>query len=501
MSSHTLKLRRIGIDTYTDPVIYMRADCHICRAEGFAARARVKVTLGDQSIIATLNVVRGELLQEDEASLSELAWDLLRATEGQLIHVSHPEPVASDSRLRAKVYGARLDQADMDAIVGDIVGGRYSELHLAAFVTAGAGEGLDQAETIALTRAMMGAGERIQWSYPTVADKHSVGGLPGNRTTPLVVAMVASCGVPIPKTSSRAITSPAGTADTMEVLAPVALDVPAMRRVVEREGGCVVWGGAVRLSPADDMLIRVERPLDFDSDGQLVASVLSKKAAAGATHVVIDMPIGPTAKVRSDEAAQSLSRRLHAVALALGLQLKIESADGTQPIGRGIGPALEARDILSVLQNEPGAPSDLRDRAVRLAGAILELVGAAPAGRGEPTARATLMDGRAWRKFQAICEAQGGMRRPPTAPLCHAIEAGQRGTVVRIDNRRLSRLAKLAGAPRSIAAGIDMHVRLGDLVQRGQPLYTLQAEARGELEYALEYLGRQADIISLESAQ
>lgn len=175
----------------------------------------------------------------------------------------------------------------------------YSDLQLAAFVTATAGDGLDEAETIALTQAMLGAGERIRWDFPLVADKHSVGGLPGNRTTPLVVAMVAACGVPIPKTSSRAITSPAGTADTMEVLAPVDLDVAAMRRVVEKEGGCVVWGGAVRLSPADDVLIRVERPLDFDSEGQLVASVLSKKAAAGSTHVVIDMPVGPTAPTAS----------------------------------------------------------------------------------------------------------------------------------------------------------------------------------------------------------
>jgi thymidine phosphorylase len=447
MNHHTLKLRRLGIDTYTDPVIYMRRDCHVCRAEGFEARTRVRVALGERAIIATLNVVSDALLAPDEAGLSEFAWRGLGASEGAAAHLSHPEPVASESRLRAKVYGARLDAADMQAIVRDVVGGLYSDLHLAAFVTAGAGDRLDEAETVALTRAMVGAGERIRWDYPVVADKHSVGGLPGNRTTPLVVAMVAACGVPIPKTSSRAITSPAGTADTMEMLAPVDLDVPAMRRVVEKEGGCIVWGGAVRLSPADDVLIRVERPLDFDSDGQLVASVLSKKAAAGATHVVIDMPVGPTAKVRSVEAARSLSSRLRAAGTALGLQLRIEQTDGSQPVGRGIGPALEARDLLAVLQGRAEAPRDLRERSLRLAGAVLELAGAVHAGQGA-VAQGALDDGRAWRKFRRSGEAQAHARAAALFPL-----ACRCGELAR-DGRRLRQPPPRApGEARGRAAG------------------------------------------------
>ena len=140
----------------------------------------------------------------------------------------------------------------------------------------------------------------------------------------------------------------------METLAPVELDTAAMRRVVEREGGCIVWGGAATLSPADDMLIRVERPLDLDSEGQLVGSVLSKKKAAGSTHVVIDMPIGPTAKVRSEEAAARLSALLEGVGKAIGLTLRVLTTDGRQPVGRGIGPALEARDVLAVLQGQAG---------------------------------------------------------------------------------------------------------------------------------------------------
>lgn len=492
-----LTLRRLGIDTYQEPVIYMRSDCHVCRAEGFAARSRVLVRLRQREVVATLNVVQTDLLAPGHASLSESAWTMLAAADGDAVEISHPPALRSESALRAKVYGGKLDAEQIASVVRDIAAGLYSDLQLSAFVTACAGNRLDGGETLALTRAMVGVGEQVRWPYPVVADKHSVGGLPGNRTTPLVVAIVAALGVPIPKTSSRAITSPAGTADTMETLAPVALDVAAMRRVVEREGGCVIWGGAVRLSPADDIIIGVERPLDFDSEGQLVASVLSKKSAAGSTHVVLDMPIGPTAKVRDDDAADALEARLVEVGTALGMKIRVIRGDGSQPIGRGIGPALEARDVLSVLQGRPDAPADLRDRAVLLSGHVLELCGRAALGAGIRLASETLDSGAAWRKFQAICEAQGGVRRPPASMCSQAILASHRGRVVGFDNRRLARAAKLAGAPRAPAAGMDLHVRLGDTVEAGQPLFTLHAEAQGELAYALSYVHTTNTIVTV----
>ena len=495
-----LKLRRAGVDTYQEPVVYMHVDCHVCRSEGFEARSRVRLRLNGRQVIATLNVVRNELLALDEAALSEAAWTLLGAREGDEVEITHPEPLASESALRAKVYGTKLAPAQIAGIVRDITAGLYSDLQLAAFVTACAGDRLDFAETLALTRAMVAVGERLEWPYPVLADKHSVGGLPGNRTTPIVVAIVASLGLPMPKTSSRAITSPAGTADAMETLAPVALDVPAMRRVVEREGGCIVWGGAVRLSPADDVIIRVERPLDLDSEGQLVASVLSKKAAAGSTHVVLDMPVGATAKVRTPAAAAALEARLLQVGEALGLHLRIVRGDGSQPIGRGMGPALEAHDVLAVLQNRPQAPSDLRERALALAANVVELCGKAAAGEGERRVREALASGAAWRKFQAICEAQGGMREPPRAPYTHPVLARSSGRVAAFDNRRLAKAAKLAGAPHDAAAGIEVQVRLGDRVEIGQPLFTLHAESPGELAYALSYLRGIGDVVAVVAA-
>ncbi len=492
-----LRLRRLGIDTHQEAVVYMRADCAVCRAEGFSAHARVEVRHASETLIATLHTVAGELLGAGEAGLSEWAWRRLGAREGDSIEVAHAPPLTSLRAVRGKVYGHRLAPESLRTVVADVVAGRYSDVELAAFITACASRDLDLEETVALTRSMVEVGERLEWGATPVADKHCVGGLPGNRTTPIVVAIVAALGVWIPKTSSRAITSPAGTADTMEVLAPVDLDLPAMRRVVEREGGCVVWGGAVRLSPADDVLIRIERALDLDAEAQLVASVISKKVAAGASHLVLDLPVGPTAKVRDAIAANALAERLVDVSRAFGLEARAVVSDGTEPVGHGMGPALEARDVLAVVRGEPQAPADLAERAVALAGEILELAGAAPAGHGRALAREALADGRARAKLEAICEAQGGMREPAIAAHTRDIVAATGGRVEAIDNRRIARLAKLAGAPHAQAAGVVLHARTGTRVEPGATTMTVHAESPGELAYAIDFAEGNPDIVRL----
>jgi thymidine phosphorylase len=494
-----LKVRRIGLYTHDEPVVLMRSDCHVCRSEGLSPRSQVLLTANGSAVIATLYQVDGPMLEPMEAGLSEAAWLRLGLKEGDHIHVRHPPALPSLADVRRRIYGARLDQPAFTGIVNDIVAGRYTEVHTSAFLTACSAYPMDVQEITYLTRAMVEAGDRLAWDAPLTIDKHSVGGLPGNRTTPIVVSVVAALGLVMPKTSSRAITSPAGTADTMETLAPVDLDLPTMRRVVETEGGCIAWGGAIRLSPADDILIRVERVLDVDAEGQLVASVLSKKLAAGSTHVVLDLPVGPTAKVRSEEAARLLSDRLAEVGAAFGLQTRCVLTDGSQPVGRGIGPALEALDVLAVLQAHPAAPQDLKRRACLLAGAALELAGAAPEGQGAGLARAAIDDGRAWAKFQRICEAQGGMRTPPVSTLRRPLTAAASGRLEHINNRKLARLAKLAGAPDAKSAGVEMHVRLGHNISAGQPLVTVHAEAPGELEYALEYAAANADMFEIEA--
>lgn len=492
-----LTFKRLGIHTQHEHFAYMREDCHVCISEGFEALTRIRITNGKKSIVASLNVIRSEILEPGEISLSESAIASLGVKEGETITASHLHPINSLSYVRSKIYGNTLSSEELKEIVQDIVYGNYSNIHLSAFITACAGNRMETEEIISLTQAMIASGQRIKWNGEMIVDKHCIGGLPGNRTTPIVVSIVTAFGLTMPKTSSRAITSPAGTADTMEVMTNVNLTMEQIKKVVEKEGGCIVWGGTAKLSPADDMLIKVEKALDIDSEGQLIASVLSKKVAAGSNHAIIDMPVGETAKLRSIDAANELKVEMEKVAHAISLKLKVVITDGSQPVGRGIGPALEARDILAVLRNEPQAPLDLKERALLLAGEILELSGKVESGDGNDKARELLESGKAYEKFMAICKAQGGFSEPKLAKYQHEIKTEQAGTIAKVDNRRLAKIAKLAGAPDDKESGVDYLTPIGTKVEKGQTLYVIHAQSKGELDYALEYHHSQKDILTI----
>jgi len=476
----------------------MHSECFVCKSEGFQALTQVVVTFNNFSIIATLNIIESNILNSDEASLSESAWKRLGVKEGDCISLSHLKLVTSLRYVRSKIHGNEISAQGFQEIIADIVAGKYSNIHLASFISACARNNLSIKEIIDLTQAMIQTGERLIWDYPIIMDKHSVGGIPGNRTTPIVVAIVAAAGLIIPKTSSRAITSPAGTADTLETMTPVDLSVAKMREVVNKEGGCIVWGGAIRLSPADDVIISVERPLDLDPEGQMIASVLSKKTAAGATRVVIDIPVGPTAKIRSEKTFLKLKEYFIIVGKAVGLDVRVLKADGIQPLGIGIGPALEARDILSILRNEKNLPlENLKNKAIDIAGCLLEFGEKVSSGQGQGLAKKILEDGTAFKKFLAICEAQGGFREPSSAPYTYDIVAAHDGIVTKIDNRNLAMVAKLAGAPHDPTAGIEFFARQGMRVEIGQLLYRIHAEAKGELVYSLDFAHSMPDIIKI----
>ena len=496
----TLTLKYLGINTYKEPIVYMRSDSHICKSEGFDAQTRVRVTLKDASIVATLNTIETNLLRHNEASLSEYAWNLLSAKEGEQISISHPKPLDSLSYIRSKIYGHELKEEETKHIIEDMVSGQLSDINIAMYIAASAGDKLSKREVLDLTRAMVDSGQRLTWDAPCIVDKHCVGGLPGNRTTPIIVSIVAAYGLMIPKTSSRAITSPAGTADTMEVFTSVDLAISTMKKVVEQENGCVVWGGSMALSPADDLLIRIERTANIDSEEQMVASILSKKIAAGATHLVIDMPIGTTAKIRSIARAEYLKKLLKSIAKEFGIETKVIFTDGAQPIGRGIGPVLEALDILAVLNCDAQAPQDLREHALMLAGQVIEFAPGVSPGQGIKIATEILNSGKAFTKFQAICIAQGGIRDIPKLSLSHTIESNCSGTIVNIDNRQIARIAKLAGAPKSKSAGVELLVPLHSVVCLSQPLFKVYAETQGVLNYVLDFIKQDHEIFQIEAS-
>jgi thymidine phosphorylase len=285
----------------------------------------------------------------------------------------------------------------------------------------------------------------------------------------------------------------------MATITCVELDIDAIRATVHSTGACLAWGGGFGISPVDDVLIRIERALDLDSEGQLVASVLSKKIAAGSTRVLIDIPVGPTAKVRNSVAASRLTQLFQTVGSALGIEVTCLCTDGSQPIGRGIGPALEAWDVLRVFRGEAAAPQDLRQKSLLLSAHLLALAQRCSPEQGLRQAQDILDSGAALAQFERICRAQGAFREPPVARHRQLLSAARPGRVVAIDNRRIARLAKLAGAPEDAAAGVELHVHVGATVRRGDPLLTLHAESAGELDYAHAFYRNNVELIRLES--
>lgn len=482
-----MKIRSIAIDTHPENTAFLLRHGNGYSPEQFQALRKIEITDGSASILATLAIVDDVgLLEPGEIGLGEQAFRRLGLPEGTDVSFKQAPPPHSLEYVRRKIDGDTLDETEIGEVIRDISAYRYSPMEIGAFLVACAGF-MTTHETLSLTRSMAEAGSRLKWPADAVVDKHCIGGIPGNRTSMIVVPIVAAHGLTMPKTSSRAITSPSGTADTMEVLASVDLSADKLLEVVKREHAVLAWGGRVNLSPADDVLISVERPLRIDTFEQMVASILSKKLAAGSTHLLIDIPVGPSAKVRSQREAVRLRKLFEYVGRKLGLELDVVFTDGSQPVGRGIGPVLEARDVMAVLRNDDDAPADLRERSLMLAGRILEFDPALEGGRGYAHAMEILGSGRALEAMERLIDAQGRRKVPlELGKYHHDVTAPHNGTVSAIDCHLIARIARLAGAPMDKGAGIDLMHKIGDQVRMGEVLYRIHAHSQTGLSYACE---------------
>ena len=428
-------------------------------------------------------------LRRREAGIFKCVFEKLELEKKSRITIVPASKPKSLEYVRDKFRGKiRLSQRHFDEIITDIVLNRYSDIETTFFVLSCASHPLDDRETIALTRAMINAGRFVSFKELSengvVVDKHCIGGIPGNRTTMLVTPIVAAAGLIIPKTSSRAITSPAGTADTMEVIANVDLSLSQMDEVVRSVCGCIVWGGGLDLSPADDVIVNVEHPLEIDSEGQMIASILSKKVSAGATHVLLDIPIGRTAKYDKTNGMR-LKKRFEKISRVVGLNMKVVISDGSSPIGKGIGPLLEIEDILKVLNNSKDQPMRLRDKAIWMSGILLEIGGAAKIGKGEDVATLILDSGLAKKKFDEIIDAQGRKKLPRHAKFKYDYISQENGKIASIHNRKISKLSFMLGNPNDKAAGIYIHKSVCDEISKGDVIFTIYSNSKTKLKYSI----------------
>ncbi len=420
----------------------------------------------------------------------EEVLDHLHAVHNDEVELYITKKPESVHLIRKKLDGGKLTEKEINEIVQDIVDDKLIDIELTYFVAACYSAGMSMQETKYLTIAMVNTGDILKLKTKKIFDKHCIGGVAGNRTTMLAVPICAAAGLVMPKTSSRSITSPAGTADTMEFLTNVCLSMKDMKKVVEKTGACIVWGGALNLAPADDKIIHVENPLSVDAEGQLLASIMAKKKSVSSTHVLIDIPVGRGAKVHKRKEALKLKRDFEKLGKALGMKIKVIITDGSQPIGNGIGPSLEARDVLLVLKNDPHAPKDLREKSLKMAGILIEMSGKAGKGKGYRVAKEILESGRAYKKMNDIIKAQGGkeqdIRKIKKAKFRAEVRSKKAGRIAYIDNKTISKVARIAGAPIDKYAGIYIYKHVGEKVKKKEKLLTIHAESRQKLEYAKE---------------
>jgi len=454
---------------------------------GLGPNERVVLSAGERSLVAYVAVTK-TVVEPGKIGVLKRDAEELKIKSGDQVKVSYPESWESLEYIRRKIKGFRLSKEEIKSIVKDLVNGALSDAEVAAFLLSEELVGMDVNEIVYLTEAMVEMGSRLSFEDVTY-DIHSIGGVPGNSKVALLeVPLVAAAGLLIPKTSSRAITSPAGTADTMEVLAPVDLGVEEVKRAVKRAGGAIIWGGNLRLAPADDIFIRVERPLRIDPVSQTVASILAKKVAMGVDRLVIDIPMGKGAKVANLEEAERYSKLFIEVGGRLGIKIKCAITYGGQPVGYHIGPALEAQEALTALQSKAGAMS-LIDKATSLAGLIYEMAGIAPKGGGQSLAREVFYSKKVWLKMKEIIEAQGGDPevRPEDLKLGEkreVIESPFDGYVTHVDNTAITLIARAAGAPNNKGAGVVLYVKAGKKVKRGEKLMEIVAESGDKLAKA-----------------
>lgn len=441
---------------------------------------RILIKDHPREVTCILDITKNsKVVPEGKIGLFEEVLKRLKLNHNSTVSIKITGKPESIRHIHDKLMGKHLSYEDLYHIISDITHDRLTDIEKTYFVAACYTKGLDVDEVVNLTKAMVDTGEKLKFKG-IVIDKHSIGGIPGNRTTMVVVPIIAAAGFIVPKTSSRAITSPAGTADTMECLAQVDLPEDKIRKIVNKIGACIVHGGAINLAPADDKIIEVEHPLSVDAEGQMLASVMAKKYSVGATHVLIDIPVGKTAKSENCQDAFHLKHMFELIGKKLGLKVKVIMTNGTEPIGNGVGPLLEAEDVLKVLRNEADAPIDLKIKSVVMAGTMLEMTGKIK--NGFSTAKEILESGKALKKMNEIIAAQGKVVKPYLGKYHYEMIASVSGKVKEINNKIIAKISRAAGAPDDKGAGMYLYKKTGDVVQKGEKLYTIYAYSKTKLD-------------------
>ena len=457
-----------------------------CVTLGIKENDRVMIT-GSKSWIAIASYSEG-IVDQGTVFLPTVIMDKVGTDKDGMVDVVYAHPPDSVRFIRKKMDGERLNKEQINDIVVDILENRLSRIEISAWLTALYINGMDIDEIADFTMAMANTGDIVKFSRKPVFDFHSLGGVPGNKITPIVVSIVAAGGLMIPKTSSRAISSACGTSDFVETFCDIELEASKLMSISENVGGVFAWGGSMNLAPVDDMVIKIEHPLGINPRAQMLASIMSKKVAMGSTHLLVDIPTGQGTKVPTLEAAKAYARDLMDLGDRIGMHVECAITYADQPIGMAIGPNLEARECISILEGNKH-PASVVEKALECAGIIFEMAGMT---NGMEKAKGILDSGEAHKKFLEIVEAQGGNPNLKSTDLnpgkySFDLQASNSGYVHSINNKDIVNTAKAAGSPSDKGAGLLIMKKKGQRVEVGDVLMTIYTESEAKLKRAKEY--------------
>ena len=482
-----LKTKNLRFSTGSRLVVALREDDAF--HYGIQAGDKIEIKFSkNKSLICTAEYSTS--IKSSFIGLYKEIWERYDIEAEDIVEVNLVSRPLSIEAIKKKMLGKELNYDEIYSIMKDITDGRLGEIEMTYFAMSSFVQPYTENELYFLTKAMAETGEMMNLPEKVV-DKHCIGGLAGNRTTMIVIPIIASLGLKIPKTSSRAITSPSGTADTMEVLANVSFPMEKIRKIVNKHNGCMVWGGGLNMAPADDRIIKVSRPLAMEPYDKMIVSILAKKVAMGVDHLIIDIPVGATAKVPTKKVADIIGEKFVRVGAKFGIKVAYNISTAKEPVGKGIGPALEARDVLRVLQQHQYRPKDLEKKGAFLAGLLLELKGYCKKGQGEAISIQQIKNGEAWDKMNDIIQAQGGKADLNSEEIIkkvvkYSVFAEKTGVIEFINNKAINAVCMNLGTPKDQMAGLHLHVSYKSKVKKGDKLFTLYAsnENRLKLGYA-----------------
>ncbi len=408
--------------------------------------------------------------------------------------------------IEKKRDGYELSPEEIRFFVEGFTRGEIPDYQAAAFLMAVYFRGMTPRETADLTLAMAYSGRVLDLHdiAPVVVDKHSTGGV-GDKVSLVVVPLVAAAGLPVGKMSGRGLSFTGGTIDKLESIRGfrVELTVEEFREQLRRVGA-VLCGQSADLAPADGKFYALRDVTGtVPSIPLIAASIMSKKIAAGADAIVLDVKVGNGAFMKTLEDARALAQRMVDIGFALGRRVVAVISDMNQPLGEAVGNALEVKEAIATLRSD--GPQDFREHCLTIAAYMLYLGGrAGSVAEGRRLAEETLSSGAAWEKFRALVAAQGGdveqieePERLPRARLIREIPAPADGYIAEMRAYEVGMAAVALGAGRTKkgepidpAVGILVHRKVGDPVRRGEPLFTVHANAEERLAEAEAWLSR-----------